>query len=308
MSDRRIVSLLPAATEIICALGLEHQLVGRSHECDYPLSISNLPICSSAKFLPGSDSAEIDRQVKQILSESLSIYTIDRDLIKSLAPEVIITQAQCDVCAVSLKDVELALSDLLDKECQLISLQPNGLNDVYRDIRTIAEQLGVENAAEELLELSDERINIIRHKLKFITEKPRVACIEWLSPLMIAGNWTPEIVEIGGGLPVLTEAGKHSSYINFQDILQADPDIILIMPCGFSIQRTLQEIGLLLDTPGWTHLQAVKTQRVYIADGNQYFNRSGPRMTDSIEIMAEIINPKQFIFGYKGNGWVQFNA
>jgi len=308
MSDRRIVSLLPAATEIICALGLEHQLVGRSHECDYPLSISNLPICSSAKFLPSSDSAEIDRQVKEILSESLSIYTIDRDLIKSLAPEVIITQAQCDVCAVSLKDVELALSDLLDKECQLISLQPNGLNDVYRDIRTIAEQLGVENAAEELLELSDERINIIRHKLKFITEKPRVACIEWLSPLMIAGNWTPEIVEIGGGLPVLTVAGKHSSYINFQDILQADPDIILIMPCGFSIQRTLQEIGLLLDTPGWTHLKAVKTQRVYIADGNQYFNRSGPRMTDSIEIMAEIINPKQFIFGYEGNGWVQFNA
>ena len=152
MSDRRIVSLLPAATEIICALGLEYQLVGRSHECDYPASISNLPLCSSAKFLPGSDSAEIDRQVKEILSESLSIYTIDRDLIKSLAPDVIITQAQCDVCAVSLKDVELALSDLLDKECQIISLQPNGLNDVYRDIRMIADQLGVENAGEELLE------------------------------------------------------------------------------------------------------------------------------------------------------------
>lgn len=308
MPEPRIISLLPAATEIICALGLEHRLVGRSHECDYPPGISNLPICSSAKFLPGSDSAQIDRQVKEILSESLSIYTLDRDLIKSLAPDVIITQAQCEVCAVSLKDVELALSDLLDKKCQLISLQPNGLNDVYRDIRMIADQLGVENAGKELLELSDERINIICHKLKFITEKPRIACIEWLSPLMIAGNWIPEIIEIGGGTPVLTEAGKHSSYIDFQDIIQADPDIILIMPCGFSIQRTLQEIGLLLDTPGWTHLQAVKTQRVYIADGNQYFNRSGPRMTDSIEIMAEIINPKQFIFGYKGNGWVHFSS
>jgi iron complex transport system substrate-binding protein len=308
MPERRIVSLLPAATEIICALGLEHQLVGRSHECDYPPGISNLPICSSAKFLPGSDSAEIDRQVKEILSESLSIYTIDRDLIKSLAPEVIITQAQCEVCAVSLKDVELALSDLLDKECQLISLQPNGLDDVYGDIRIIAGQLGVENAAEELLELSAERINIIRHKLKFITEKPTVACIEWLSPLMMAGNWTPEIVEIAGGLPILTEAGKHSSYINFQDIITVNPDIILIMPCGFSIQRTLQEIGLFLDTPGWADLKAVKSQRVYIADGNQYFNRSGPRITDSIEIMAEIINPKQFIFGYEGNGWVHFNV
>ena len=308
MPERRIVSLLPAATEIICALGLEHQLVGRSHECDYPPGISNLPICSSAKFLPGSDSAQIDRQVKEILSESLSIYTLDRDLIKSLAPDVIITQAQCEVCAVSLKDVELALSDLLDKKCQIISLQPNGLDDVYRDIRMIAGKLSVENAAEELLELSDERINIIRHKLKFIAEKPTVACIEWLSPLMIAGNWTPEIVEIGGGLPVLTEAGKHSSYITFQDIIIADPDIILIMPCGFSIQRTLQEIGLMLDTPGWADLKAVKTHRVYLADGNQYFNRSGPRMTDSIEIMAEIINPKQFIFGYEGNGWVHFNV
>jgi iron complex transport system substrate-binding protein len=308
MPERRIVSLLPAATEIICALGLEHQLVGRSHECDYPPGISNLPICSSAKFLPSSDSAEIDRQVKEILSESLSIYTIDRDLIKSLAPEVIITQAQCEVCAVSLKDVETALADLLDKKCQLISLQPNGLDDVYGDIRMIAGQLGVENAAEELLELSAERINIIRHKLKFITEKPTVACIEWLSPLMMAGNWTPEIVEIAGGLPILTEAGKHSSYINFQDIITANPDIILIMPCGFSIQRTLQEIGLFLDTPGWADLKAVKSQRVYIADGNQYFNRSGPRITDSIEIMAEIINPKQFIFGYEGNGWVHFNV
>ena len=308
MPERRIVSLLPAATEIICALGLEHQLVGRSHECDYPPGISNLPICSSAKFLPGSDSAQIDRQVKEILSESLSIYTIDRDLIKSLAPEVIITQAQCEVCAVSLKDVELARSDLLDKECQIISLQPNELDDVYGDIRIIAGQLGVENAAEELLELSAERINIIRHKLKFITEKPTVACIEWLSPLMMAGNWTPEIVEIAGGLPILTEAGKHSSYINFQDIITVNPDIILIMPCGFSIQRTLQEIGLFLDTPGWADLKAVKSQRVYIADGNQYFNRSGPRITDSIEIMAEIINPKQFIFGYEGNGWVHFNV
>jgi len=308
MPDQRIISLLPAATEIVCALGLEHQLVGRSHECDYPAYITNLPVCSSSKFLPGSDSNEIDRQVKEILSESLSIYTIDRDLIKSLAPDVIITQAQCDVCAVSLNDVELALKDLLEKECRIISLQPNGLEDVYKDIQNLADQLGVGKAGTELLELSEERINIIRHKLKFITEKPTVACIEWLSPMMVAGNWTPQIIEIGGGIPVLTEAGKHSSYIDFQDIIDADPDIILIMPCGFSIQRTLQEIGLLLDTPGWTELKAVKTQRVYIADGNQYFNRSGPRMTDSIEIMAEIINPKQFIFGYEGNGWVHFKV
>jgi iron complex transport system substrate-binding protein len=267
-----------------------------------------LPVCSSAKFISGSNSAEIDRQVKEILSDSLSIYEIDRDLIKQLSPDVIITQAQCEVCAVSLNDVELALKDLLEKECQIISLQPNGLDDIYQEIQLLADQLGVPEAGAELLELSEERINIIQHKLKFISDRPSVACVEWLDPLMIAGNWTPEIVEIAGGTPVLTLAGKHSSYINFEDILKANPDILVLMPCGFSIQRTLQEINLLLDLPGWTDLKAVQNQKIFIVDGNQYFNRSGPRITDSIEIMAEIINPKQFAFGNEGNGWLHFRV
>ena len=308
MPNQRIISLLPAATEMICALGLEHQLVGRSHECDYPSSIVNLPVCSSAKFISGSNSAEIDKQVKEILSDSLSIYEVDSALIKQLSPDIIITQAQCEVCAVSLNDVELALKDLLEKECQIISLEPHGLDDIYREIQLLADQLGVPEAGVELLELSEERINIIRHKLKFISERPSVACVEWLSPLMIAGNWTPEIVEIAGGTPVLTLAGKHSSYINFEDIVKANPDILVIMPCGFSIQRTLQEINLLIDLPGWSDLKAVQNQKIFVVDGNQYFNRSGPRITDSIEIMAEIINPKQFVFGYEGNGWLNFRV
>ncbi|WP_276362929.1 cobalamin-binding protein [Daejeonella sp. H1SJ63] len=308
MPEQRIISLLPAATEIVCALGMEHQLVGRSHECDYPESVKVLPVCSSAKFLSGSDSAAIDRQVKEILSETLSIYTIDKELIRKLAPDVIITQAQCEVCAVSLSDVELALKDLLDKECRIISLSPNSLEDIYNDISYLAKQLGVEKAGAELLELAEERTDIIRHKLKFIVQKPKVVCIEWLSPLMVAGNWTPEIIDIAGGTPVLSEKAKHSPYVDFQSIREEDPDILVIMPCGFSVQRTLQEISLLLELPGWSDLKAVKDQRVYIADGNQYFNRSGPRITDSIEIMAEIINPKQFIFGYEGNGWLSFKA
>lgn len=308
MPNQRIISLLPAATEIICALGLEHQLVGRSHECDYPSSIVNLPVCSSAKFISGSNSAEIDKQVKEILSDSLSIYEIDSALIKQLSPDIIITQAQCEVCAVSLNDVELALKDLLEKECKIISLEPHGLDDIYREIQLLADQLGVPVAGVELLELSEERIDIIRHKLKFISERPSVACVEWLSPLMIAGNWTPEIVEIAGGNPVLTLSGKHSSYINFEDIVKANPDILVIMPCGFSIQRTLQEINLLIDLQGWSDLKAVQNQKIFVVDGNQYFNRSGPRITDSIEIMAEIINPKQFVFGYEGNGWLNFRV
>ncbi len=308
MADLKIISLLPAATEIVCALGLEGQLIGRSHECDYPESVKELPICSSAKFLSGSDSAEIDRQVKEILSDSLSIYTINKEIIRKLDPDVIITQAQCEVCAVSLKDVEEALAGLLGKECHVISLEPHGLEDIYTDIQSLADQLGAGYRAKELLELSEERINIIRHKLKFISEKPRVACIEWLSPLMVAGNWTPELLDIAGGSSVLAESGKHSPFIKFGDLLSEDPDIIVLMPCGFSIQRTLQEINLLLDLPGWQQLKAVQNNQIYVADGNQYFNRSGPRITDSIEILAEIIHSKQFIFGYEGSGWIRFNV
>lgn len=307
MQELKIISLLPAATEIICALGLEHCLVGRSHECDFPESVKNLPICSSAKIFPDADCATIDKQVKGILSDSLSVYEIDRDLIKSLAPDVVITQAQCEVCAVSLNEVELALKDFLDNNCRIISLEPHELSDIYNDIKSLAIQLNVVPAATNLLELSEERIKIIRHKLKFITEKPKVACIEWLSPIMIVGNWTPEIVEIARGMPVLTKSGKHSAYISFEDILIEDPDLIVLMPCGFSIRRTIEEINLLLELPEWGSLKAVQNNKIYIADGNQYFNRSGPRITDSIEIMAEIINPKQFIFGYEGSGWIKFN-
>ncbi|MBC7757809.1 MAG: cobalamin-binding protein [Phormidesmis sp. FL-bin-119] len=308
MPNLKIISLLPAATEIVCALGLESQLVGRSHECDFPESVKHLPVCSSAKFISGSDSAEIDRQVKEILTDALSIYTIDRELIRQLNPDVIITQAQCEVCAVSLKEVEQALEGLLDKECRIISLKPNTLSDVNKEISEVAAILNASSQADDLLERAEERIEIIRHKLKFRSENPKVACIEWLAPLMIAGNWTPELIHIAGADPILAVNGKHSVFIDFQDIRNADPDIIVVMPCGFSIPRTLQEINLLLDLPGWKDLKAVKNNRIYIADGNQYFNRSGPRLTESIEILAEIINPKQFIFGYEGEGWIRFNV
>jgi iron complex transport system substrate-binding protein len=308
MPDKKIISLLPAATEIVCALGLEDQLIGRSHECDYPPSVRNLSVCSEARFIPGSDSKSIDTQVKEILSDALSIYVVDKDLIRRLEPDVVITQNQCEVCAVSEKDVEDALKGLLNKEAEIISLSPNVLADVLKDIRTIASRLGVPERADTLLEEMNERIDLIRHKLKFIDQKPKVACIEWLSPLMVAGNWTPELVEIAGGQSVLAEAGKHSPFIDFDNIKLEDPDILVIIPCGFSVQRTLQEINLLLDLPGWNELNAVKNNKVFIADGNQYFNRSGPRIVDSIEILAEIINPKMFSFGYEGDGWIKFEV
>jgi iron complex transport system substrate-binding protein len=308
MNQTKIISLLPAASEIICALGLEDLLVGRSHECDFPESIQKLPICSDAKFIAGSDSAKIDAQVKEILSDALSIYKIDKDLIKSLQPTHIITQAQCEVCAVSEKDVEEALSDLINHDTKLISLQPNTLSDILREIKETAVTLGVAEKGKELVEELEERIDLIKHKLKFFPEKPKVAIIEWLSPIMVAGNWIPELVEIAGGQSLLAENGKHSPFVEWQQIYDANPDILIVAPCGFSISRTLQEIDLLLNLPGWRDLKAVKNNQVYIADGNAYFNRSGPRIVDTIEMLAEMITPKYFNFGYEGEGWIKFES
>ncbi len=302
----KIVSLIPSATEIICALGLEKNLVGRSHECDYPASVKQLPVCSEANFPDNLSSSDIDVKVKEILADALSVYTVNREQIKQLAPDVVITQAQCEVCAVSLKDVEEALENYLDKQASIISLQPNSLGDIFNDITTIAAALNVREAGNTLLEDLQERVDIIRHKLKFNENKPTVACIEWLEPLMLSGNWVPELVSIAGGVSVLTEQGKHSPYIQWEYIRLQDPEILIVMPCGFPIQRTLKEIDLLLQLPGFGEMKAVKNNRVYLADGNQYFNRPGPRIVDSIEILAEIINPKQFIFGYEGDGWIKF--
>ncbi|WP_237073473.1 cobalamin-binding protein [Mucilaginibacter mali] len=308
MPVQKIVSLLPAATEIVCALGLQENLVGRSHECDYPEAVKELPVCSEANFEDGLSSLEIDIKVKEILADALSVYTVRREQIKALQPDVVITQAQCEVCAVSLQEVEQALDNYLDKQTSILSLQPNKLDDIFNDITAVANALNVPEAGADLLERLHERVDIIKHKLKFIDTKPTVACIEWLEPLMISGNWVPELVEIAGGTPVLAANGKHSPYVKWDDIAAADPDIIVLMPCGFSMDRTLREVSILLQQPGFNALKAVKNNRLYITDGNHYFNRPGPRIVDSIEILAEIINPKQFIFGYEGEGWMKFGV
>jgi iron complex transport system substrate-binding protein len=307
MSSQRIISLLPAATEIVCALGLEENLVGRSHECDFPVSVKRLPVCSEANFPDNLSSAAIDKKVKELLSDALSVYTVRRQVIKQLAPDAVITQAQCEVCAVSLKEVEEALEDYLDKQAHIISLQPNSLDDIFNNISEVAAALNTTAKGDQLIEDLQERVDIVRHKLKFIENKPTVACVEWLEPMMVSGNWVPELVGIAGGVSILAEAGKHSPFIAWVDIQLQDPEVIIIMPCGFSIERTLREIDILLQMPGFTDLKAVKNNRLYIADGNQYFNRPGPRIVDSIEILAEIIHPKQFIFGYEGDGWIRFS-
>jgi len=307
MNNKRIISLLPSATEIVCALGLEHNLIGRSHECDFPESVRSLPVCSEANFADNLSSMEIDIKVKEILSEALSVYTVKREVIKELMPDVVITQAQCEVCAVSLKDVEEALDNYLDKESHIISLQPNKFDDIFEDIKTVAQALDVSEIGDILIEDLQERVDIIRHKLKYVDSRPTVACIEWLEPLMVSGNWIPEVVSIAGGTSILAEAGKHSPFIKWDDIRLANPDVIVVMPCGFPIERTMKEMNILLELPGFAELSAVKSNRIYITDGNQYFNRPGPRIVDSLEIISEIIHPKLFTFGYEGSGWIKFS-
>lgn len=282
-------------------------MVGRSHECDYPETVERLPVCSATRLTAGSASPALDREVRLLLSEALSIYAIDKEMIRNLRPDLVLTQTQCEVCAVSLEEVAADLHGLLDQHIEIVSMGAGSLTGVFDDIRRIAASLGVQARAEVLVEELEERMEIIRHKLKFVEQKPRVACIEWLSPLMIAGNWTPEMVGIAGGTPVLSQEGKHSPEITAEELQQADPEVIVIMPCGFPVDRTLAEIGLLLELPGWHELSAVKNNRVYIADGNHYFNRPGPRIVDSTEMLAEMINPKQFIFGYEGEAWVKFD-
>jgi iron complex transport system substrate-binding protein len=231
---------------------------------------------------------------------------VNKERIRELQPDVVLTQAQCEVCAVSLREVKADLEGLLEKPAEILSLQPGSLSEIFDNIRQVAAILGVQSRAEVFIEGLEERIALIKHKLRFLDQRPRVGCIEWLSPWMVAGNWTPELVAIAGGQPILAEGGKHSPVIQPAELMQADPEVLVIMPCGFSIDRTLSEIGLVLELPGWQELAAVKNNRVYIADGSHYFNRPGPRIVDSAEILAEIINPKQFIFGYEGNGWVKF--
>lgn len=305
MSPKRIISLLPAATEILCALGLEEYLVGISHECDFPESVKKLPVCSSSPIHSSASSAEIDKQVKEHLSKAISLYEVDWDLIAGLKPDIILTQDQCEVCAVSLNDLEQSVHQKIQNPVEIISLKPEGLEDILQDILRIAQYIGVPERGEELKESLLERIHIIEHKLKFVKEKPNVVCVEWMEPLMTAGNWTPELFEIAGSTLLLSAKRKHSEWISWQQLSDANPDIILIAPCGFPIEKTMKEITTFLQNPLWAGLKAVQNGKVFIADGNHYFNRSGPRVVDTLEILAEIIHPGQFYFGFEGQAWVK---
>jgi iron complex transport system substrate-binding protein len=304
MTMPRIVSLIASATEIVCALGMAEHLVGRSHECDFPRSVRRLPVCTEPKFNVDGSSYEIDQRVKAILQEGLSVYRVHADILKDLRPDVIVTQSQCQVCAVSLHDVELAVCQWLGTAApQIVSLAPNALADVWDDMRHVAGTLDLPQRGEELVIGLQERMAAITSRTSALPKKPTVACIEWIEPLMASGNWMPELVGMAGGLNLFGEAGKHAPWLTWEQLRQQDPGVVVVLPCGFDLKRTRREMPGLTGRSGWRDLTAVRNRRVYLTDGNQYFNRPGPRLVESLEILAELLHPELFRFGHEGTGW-----
>ena len=302
-SSVRIVSLIPSGTEILAALGLTDMIVGRSHECDYPKEIENRPVCTQARLNSNAPSGEIHDKVNNLLQSALSIYQIKTDVLEQLQPTHIVTQDQCDVCAVTLSDVEKAVSTLTNSSPKIISLQPNVLKDVWTDIERVGTALGVDSV--KVLENLEARVKIVEQKIQglSLTELPKVACIEWTDPLMAAANWIPELVNLAGGQTQFSVACQPSPHLQWEALIASNPDAIIFMPCGFDLNRTRQEAQLLTQNPDWQKLHATQSGRVYITDGNSYFNRPGPRLADSLEILAEILHPEIFQYGYKGTAW-----
>jgi iron complex transport system substrate-binding protein len=304
----RIVSLLPSTTEIACALGLGPRLVGRSHECDFPPFVRELPPCTEAKVDAAAPGAAIDRRVKELVRDGLSLYRVDAERLRELAPDVILTQEQCEVCATTPRDLEDALAEWLGARPRVVSLRPASLGDVFRDVQRVADALGVAERGRELVQALTDRVSALGEKTGDLAPRPRVACLEWIDPLMGAGHWMPELVRLAGGSVLHAESGTPSAWIRFEELRDTDPDVIVVVPCGFDLARTRREVGGLAASPAFAELRAAREGRVALADGNAYFNRPGPRLVESLEILAEILHPDRFDFGHAGSGWEWLRA
>ena len=305
---KKIVSLLPSCTEIICKLGFREHLVGISHECDYPNSISGLPVLTKARLSPEGTSIEINQSVTSLLQSGLSVYDVDASLLKSLSPDIIVTQAQCEACAVSLDQVQDIVSNWTLNQTEIISLEPNTLNEVWLDFDIIAKTLDASESYSILKSEINERFKLLKDKLHGTEQKPTVLCIEWIEPIMVAANWVPELVGFAGGRNVMSVSGTDSKFCSWDEIKKTNPDIIIMMPCGFGIKRTLEDLHFLQNIKGWEELKAVKENKVFVVDGNNYFNRPGPRLVDSAEILAEIIHPEIFERKYLEDAWISIDS
>jgi len=305
MINTKIITLIPSATEIISFLGLDSQLVGVSHECDFPEKVKSLKKLTKTDIKTNVSSYNIHLQIEKILENSLSVYKVDENFLKYLNPDVIITQDHCNVCAVDLSQVKKITSNYLDKEINIISLQPKRFEDIFENIEDVAKKLNVFNAINKnKINKLLCRINSVKHKKKSFKN---VICIEWCNPLMVAGNWIPDMVKIAGGNVLCGINNKNSHWIDFKSVRDLNPEIIIFMPCGYNLLQTHRDIAKLFEKNAyWKDLNAYRNKKLYLVDGNQYFNRPGPRIVDSLEILAEIFNPDDFNYGYKGKGWKNY--
>jgi iron complex transport system substrate-binding protein len=289
----RIVSLLPSATEIVFALGLGEELVGVSHECDFPEAAKFKPkmieIAFDTRLL---ESERIDRLVNEYVGRGEKLYKIRFDDFREANPDVVITQELCDVCAIGTDDVLEAVNQL-GKSVTVVSLDPHSLNDIKNDVRKVAKAVGCPEKAERTISELEAKAEGIRKQTEN-AERPRVFCVEWLKPIMNAGHWVPEMVEYAGGMDSLAVRGKPSGYVEWSSLLKYDPDVIVLMPCGFTTRKTVEQAKRFFELPGVQDLSAVRSQRVYATDGHNYFSRSGPRIFEGIGILAQMIHPELF--------------
>lgn len=285
----RIVSLLPAATDIVAELGLLPALVGRTHECDWPDEVRSVPVVTaSAIDQDVSSSREISDAVGGARHRGSSLYTVNTRLLADLAPDVVLTQDLCDVCAVSYRQVSDAVR-LLDAGPQVVSLEPRTLADILNTLESVGAVLGVEDVAIQRVRALRERLDAVRSQVAGLP-RPRVVAIEWMDPIWPAGYWVPEQISCAGGTPLLAEPGEHTRSISWQEVLDAQPEVLLVLPCGFPPERSMAELFALTDRPGWSDLPAVRSRQVWVLDGPAYFNRPGPRVLRGVEVLAHVLH------------------
>lgn len=307
-ANPRIVSLIPSATEIVAALGFTDSLVGRSHECDFPAAVASRPVLTAPKVPLSGSSGDIQRAVSAVLEDALAVYRVDAEALRGLRPDAVVTQSQCDVCAVSLSDVQAALADWTEDRPQLIDLHPMRLADLWVDIERVATALGVPERGRDLIAGLKARVEAIAARAAALPDRPSVVTIEWTDPLMAGGNWMPELIDRAGGRELLGRAGEPSHWITWEELEAADPDVIMVNPCGFTLDRVRGELAPMTGHPAWSGLRAVAAGRVFLADGHHYFNRPGPRLVESVEILAELLHPGVFDFGHEGRGWTRYGG
>ncbi len=302
----RIVSLLASGTELCCALGAGDRLVGRSHECDYPAWVNALPAVSEPTFDVTGTSAEVDRRVRERLHAGEPLYRVDEEALARLAPDVLITQTHCEVCAVTPGDLAHAslatgAPPRLERR-QVVALSAGTLDGILDGFRGVAAVLELAAAGERLIEDLQERVRAVERAVAGLP-RPSVVCLEWIDPIFCMGNWGPELVARAGGDNRLGVTGAHSTTGTWAEVRAADPDVLVVAPCGFGIERTVREMPALEEQPGWSDLRAVRAGRVYVADGNLYFNRSGPSVFDSVRILAEILHAGTLEPTFEGRAW-----